>query len=183
MVRREHRRPYRLDIARRRDPGRAGEDDPAGGRRPASLGTRDAGQDAGCARRRTARPGRVDQDVEDPGPSRAGADPGPAYRRDLVVAARLWPRRARRITAGQGHRVTVRPSFYAGSGHHVDGQIIGPGGFARRISAVLKMQPLGAGPRGLAEELIDAAGAEPHRRTWRGADPILARFEPKPGGI
>src|SRR5204862_134112 len=105
MVRREHRRPHRLDIARRRDPGRAGEDDPAGGGRPASLGTRDAGQDAGCARRRTARPGRDDQDVEDAGPSRAGADAGPAYRRNLVVAARLWPRHARRIAPREGHRL------------------------------------------------------------------------------
>src|SRR5256885_1655005 len=31
MVRREHRRPHRLDLARRRDPGRAGHADRAGG--------------------------------------------------------------------------------------------------------------------------------------------------------
>ena len=76
MVRREHRRPHRLDPARGRNPGRAGQDDPAGRRGPASLGARDAGQDAGRARRRDPRARRDDQDVEDAGPRRPCADPG-----------------------------------------------------------------------------------------------------------
>ena len=105
MVRREYRRSRRLDAARRRDPGRAGQDDPAGRRGPASVGTRDAGQDARRAGRRDPRARRDDQDVENPGPRRPRADPRRAHRRGAVVAARLRPGDVARTARGEGDRV------------------------------------------------------------------------------
>ena len=80
---------------RGRHPGGAGQDHPAGRRRPASVGARDAGQDGGPGRRRDVPARRHDQDVEDPRPDRPGADPRPAHRRGALRHPRLRPRHPR----------------------------------------------------------------------------------------
>ncbi len=105
MVRREHRRARRRDAARRRHTGRAGQDDTAGRRGPASLGTRDAGKNAGRAGRRNSRARRDDQDVENPGPRRPRADPRRAHRRGALLAARLRPGDASRAAPSECDRL------------------------------------------------------------------------------
>ena len=109
MVRGKYRRSRRRNAARRRHPGRAGQDDPAGRRGPASLGARDAGQDAGRAGRRDPRARRDDQDVENAGPRRSRSDPRRAHRRSAVVAARLRPDDIAGAARGEGDRVAAQP--------------------------------------------------------------------------
>ena len=75
--------------------------------RPASLGTRDAGQDGGPGRRRNVPPRRHDQDVEDPRPRRPRPDPGPAHRRGTLPASRLRPCNPAGAAAGEGNCVIV----------------------------------------------------------------------------
>ena len=60
--------------------GGAGAHDPRGREGPASVGTRDAGEDGGRGCRRTLRAGRDGEDVEDARPCRTGADTGTAHR-------------------------------------------------------------------------------------------------------
>src|SRR5579875_3321221 len=79
---------------------RSGPDDPRGGAGPASVGARDAGRDGGRDRRPDVPARPDDQTVEEQGPSRAGADPRPAYRRDPVRPARITiPTRLRNCAA------------------------------------------------------------------------------------
>src|SRR5439155_1087444 len=130
VVRRKHRGPYRQGPARRRDSGRAGQDDSAGRRGSASLGTRDAGQDAGPGRRRNVPPRCHDQDVEDARPRRPGPDPGPAHRRGPLRDIGLRPRDLGGAAPSEGDRLTrnhcrtARDAFHAEACAHFRGSIL-----------------------------------------------------------
>ena len=86
VVRREHRRPYRQDPARRRDPGRAGQDDPQVAEDPHLWEREMLVKMEDPVAGEMYLPGADDQVVEDPGPRRPGPDPGPAHRRGALAA-------------------------------------------------------------------------------------------------
>ena len=69
--------------------GRTGAHDSRGRQGPASVGTRDAGEDGGRGCRRTLRAGRDGEDVEDAGPRRSCADARTAHGRSAGAAAGL----------------------------------------------------------------------------------------------
>ena len=85
--------------------GGARAHDPRGRQGPASVGTRDAGEDGGCGRRRTLRARSYGEDVEDTWPRRPCADTGTAYRRSAGRLLGYDREHARCAPSGGRHRV------------------------------------------------------------------------------